>query len=261
MTFEKRPLVPTVYQIFIVALLLMIGTLWVYYNNSNQTVETQKVIIADIKGKLNATTLVNTRLSGQITTLTNEKETLQNQIKTLTNQTALLQSHVAKLSANVTTLNGQIVDLNTLLTNNNAKISNLTTSNTNLKNQITTINAQITTLQSKISNQTTIINMGKSLVFADDKNVTVLANQASYLEYKTNFAGYLGINFSSGSGVYLEIGSSEFATTWYGYYPNTGTTSVGSFKIPVMPGTTYIKIVNPSLTNDSLIFYYITYYY
>jgi len=261
MTFEKRPLAPTVYQILIVALILMVGALWVSLNNSNQMVETQKGSIADLKANLNATTLVNTGLRGQITTLTNDKETLQNQIKTLTNQTALLQSQVAKLSANVTTLNGKVVGLNTLLTNKNAKISNLTTTNTNLKNQIMTINAQIATLQSKISNQTVIINMGKSLVFADDSNVTVLANQASYLQYKTNFAGYLGITFTSVSDVYLEIGSSEAANTWYGFYPNTGTAAAGSFKIPVMPGTTYIKIFNPSLTNDAQIFYYITYYY
>jgi cell division protein FtsB len=261
MTSETRSLSPTVYQIFIVALVLMVGILWWGYNNNNQTVETQKVTIADFKAKLNATTLENTGLRGQITTLTNDKGTLQNQVKILTNQTALIQSQVAKLSANVTTLNGQIVELNTLVTSKTAKISNLTTTNTNLKNQITTINAQVATLQSKISNQTAIINMGKSLVFANDKNVTVLANQLSYLEYKTNFAGYLGITFTSTSKVYLEIGSSEATSTWYGRYPNTGTIEAASFKIPVMPGTTYIKIVNLSLTNNAVIFYYITYYY
>jgi cell division protein FtsB len=261
MTSEQRPLAPIVYQVFIVLLVLVAGILWVGYSDGNKTIDTQKVSIVALNTKLNVTTLENTGLKGQITTLTNDKVVLQKQITILTNQTTLLQSHVATLSANVTALNGKIVVFNTTLTRKNAEISNLTTTNTQLRSQATTSNAQIASLQSKISNQTAIINMGKSVVFANDKNATILPNQSAYLDYKTSFAGYLGITFTSTSNIYLEVGSTEATNTWYGIYPITGSTAVGSFKIPVMPGTTYIKIVNPSLTSNVQVFYYITYYY
>jgi hypothetical protein len=261
MTFEKRPLAPTVYQIFIVVLVLVAGILWVGYSNGNKTIDAQKVTLNDLTTSLNATTLENTGLKNQISALNNVKETLQKQITTLTNQITILQSQVALLNANLTILNEKVIELNSTLTAKNVEIGNLTKTNTDLKNQILESGSQIASLQSKINNQTAIINLAKSTVIANDENATVLANKSTYLDFKTGFAGYLGITFTATRDVYLEIGSSETGTTWYGIYPITGSTSVGSFKIPVMPGTTYIKIVNPSLTNNAVVFYYITYFY
>jgi cell division protein FtsB len=261
MAFEKRPIAPAVYLIIIGILVLVSGTLWFGYNNGNQTIETQKITIKNLQTEYNSSILINAGLKTQIANLTRDKESLQTDILTLTHLSNTLQAQITKLDDNVTTLKGQVNQLNTEITKNHAEISNLTTANTAIRNQVNTLNGEITTLQRQISNQTAIINLGKTLTLANDDNVTVLANHESYLNFKTNYAGYLSITFTSSTGVSLQIGSSEATETWYGVYPNSGTTMVGSFKIPVMPGTTYIKIKNPSLTNEATLFYYITYYY
>jgi uncharacterized phage infection (PIP) family protein YhgE len=261
MSDDSRPLGAIVYQSFIVVLVIVAIVLGVSYYNSNQNVITQGSTIASLKTKLNTTTLENTKLKGNVTTLTTEKNTLQTQLSSLANETASLKSELVQLTANVTSLQDQVDSLNTQLTASEIEVNNLTDANSELRSWASSLNAQIATLQTQLSNQTSIVNMEKSLVLETDKHITIPANSVSYLEYKTNFAGYIAVMFTSTSGVSFEMGSSQASGTYFGSYPRTGSAVTGSFKIPVMPGTTYIKINNPSLTTAATVYLYLTYFY
>jgi cell division protein FtsB len=254
MSNDSRPLGAIVYQSFIIVLVIVAIVLGVSYYNSNQNTIAQASTIASLNAKLNTTTLENTNLRNNVTTLTTEKNTLQTQLSSLATETASLKSELVQLTANVTSLQNEVDNLNT-------QLNNLTAENDELRSWASTLNGQIVTLQTQLSNQTEIINMEKSLVLEYDKHITIPANTVSYLEYKTNFSGYIAVMFTSTSGVYFDMGSSQVSDTWFGTYPKTGTAVTGSFKVPVMPGKSYIKIVNPSMTTEAVVYLYLTYIY
>jgi len=266
MSTPKHQLGTIIYQSFIVVLALAVVTLGVYYYNSNKNVATQASTIVSLNAKINATELENIGLQSQVTNLVTEKNTLQTQVSTLTNETASLRSSVTKLSANVTNLTAKVTGLNTQLTEKNIQLGNLTTSNTNLKSQITSLNAQtsslnttVSSLQSQLSNQTTIVNMGRTVALENDKQILLPKNTTTILTYKTDFAGYIIVTLTSTNGVSFGMGNSQATNTWYGTYPSTGTVVTSSFKIPVIVGRTYIKITNPSMTSNAVVILYLSY--
>jgi prefoldin subunit 5 len=218
-------------------------------------------MIASLNANVNATTLENTKLQSQVTILTTEKNTLQTQLSSLATETASLQSKLVALSANVTSLQDEVGNLSAQLGTKNLEINNLTAASNGLRSQISSLNTQIGTLQTQFANQTSIVNMEKSIELEYDKHITIPADTVSYLSYKTNFAGYIAVMFTSTSGVFFDMGSTQVSDTWFGTYPRTGTAVTGSFKVPVMPGTTYIKITNPSLTTEAVVYLYLTYIY
>ncbi len=261
MSSERRPFGTIVYQSFIIALILIIVVLGVSYYNSNQNIITQKSTINSLTVKLNSTTLDNTRLQSNVTSLTSEKKALQTQLSTLTTDEASLKSQLTKLSSNVTALTDEVKGLNDQLGVKNIEVSNLTGVNSNLRSQLTSLNTQVGSLQTRLSNQTSIVNMGKNVILENDKHITISASTSSYLSYRTSFAGYIGVSLVSTGGVSFDMGSSQVSDTWFGTYPRSGTVDSGSFKVPVMPGTTYIKITNPSMSTDVVVYFYLTYVY
>jgi len=261
MSNESRPLGAIVYQSFIIVLVIVAIVLGVSYYNSNQNTIAQASTIASLSTKLNATTLENTKLRSNVTTLTTERNTLQTQLSSLATETASLKSQLIQLKANVTSLQNEVDNLNTQLSASEAEINNLTAQNSELQSWASTLNGQIVTLQAQLSNQTAIVNMEKSLTLEYDKHITIPANTVSYLEYKTNFAGYIAVMFTSTSGVSFDMGSSQVSDTWFGSYPRTGTAVSGSFKVPVLPGRSFIRINNPSLTTEAVVYLYLTYIY
>ena len=261
MSDDNRPLGPLVYQSFVVVLTLVVIVLGVSYYNSNQDAIAKASTIASLNVKVNTTILEKTKLLGQVTTLTTEKNTLQTQLGSLATETASLKSKLVQLSANVTSLSGEVKSLSTELSAKEVKVGNLTAVNGNLRSQVTSLNNQVSTLQIQLSNQTSIGNMAKNMVLENDKHITIPVNTVSYLSYKTNFSGYIAVMFTSTSGVYFDMGSSQVSDTWFGTYPRTGTAVTGNFKVPVMPGTTYIKIMNPSMTTEAVVYCYLTYIY
>jgi cell division protein FtsB len=261
MSNDSRPLGPLVYQSFIIVLTLIVIALGVSYYNSNQNVIAQTSTINLLNAKVNSTTLENTKLQNEVTTLTTDKNTLQTQLSTLTNETASLKSQLVQISANVTTLTEKVKDLSTQLGAKNVELGNLTTANIDLRSQVASLNTQISTLQSQLSNQTSIVNMEKYVVLENNKQLTIPVNTSSYLTYKTSFAGYIGVIFTTTSGVSFDMGSTQATDTWFGTYPRTGTAVTGTFKVPAMPGTTFIKITNPSMTNEAIMYIYLTYVY
>lgn len=258
---ESRPLGAIVYQSFIIVLVIIAIVLGVSYYNSNQTTIAQASTIASLNTKVDTTTLENTKLKNNVTTLTTEKNTLQTQLSTLATETASLKSQLIQLKANVTSLQGEVDDLNTQLSASETEIDSLTEENDELRSWATTLNGQIVTLQTKLTNQTEIVNMQKSLALEYDRHITIPANTVTYLEYKTNFAGYIAVMFTSTSGVYFDMGSSQVSYTYFGSYPTSGSAVTGSFKMPVMPGRSYLKIVNPSMTAEAVVYLYLTYIY
>ncbi len=261
MSHADHPLGTLFYRSFIIVLILVAIALGVSYNNSNQTVITQASTIRSLDSIVNATNLENSRLQGEVTTLTTERGNLQSQVTTLANETASLQSMLVQISANMTKLTGEVNDLNIQLGDKNIQLDNLTTLNTNLGNQVASLNTQASSLQSQLSNQTSIVNMGKSVVLEKDSDFTIPMGTTSYLTYKTGFAGYILVSLTSTSGVSFGMGNSQETDIWFGTYPSTGTVSTGTFKVPVMPGKTYIRITNPSMTNDVVLYLYLTYVY
>jgi cell division protein FtsB len=247
MSLDDRPIGPVVYKSFIIVLTLIVIVLGVSYYNSNQDVIAKSQTIASLTNQLKTSMLENTALRSNVTSLTAERNTLRGQVSTLANETASLQSQLFRLNANMTILENEVESLS-------GQLDDLNAENINLSEHVSTLNNQVSTLQTQLSNQTAIVNMQKSLDLENDKHITIPANTASYLTYKTHFAGYT-------SGVYWEMGSNQVSDTYFGAYPRTGTTVTGNFKVPVMPGTTYIKIMNPSLTTDAVVYCYLTYIY
>jgi cell division protein FtsB len=261
MSNDSRPLGAIVYQSFIIVLVIVAIVLGVSYYNSNQNTIAQASTITSLNAKLNTTTLQNTKLRNNVTTLTTERNALQTQLRSLATETASLKSQLVQLTANVTSLQNEVDNLNTQLSASEAEIDNLTAENDELRSWASTLNGQIVTLQTQLSNQTEIVNMEKSLALEYDKHITIPANTVSFLEYKTNFTGYIAVMFTSTSGVSFEMGSSQVSYTYFGSYPRTGSAVTGSFKMPVMPGRSYLKIVNPSMTTDAVVYLYLTYIY
>jgi predicted RNase H-like nuclease (RuvC/YqgF family) len=260
MSDDSRPLGAIVYQAFIIVLVIAGVVLGVSYYNSNQTTMTQASTIASLNVKLNTTTLENTKLKSDVTTLTTDKNTLQTQLSSLATETASLKSKIIQLTANVTSLQDEAQSLNTKLSASEKQVANLTAQNSELTSWASSLNGQIVTLQTQLSNQTSIVNMQRNLILESDKQITLAAGANTYLEYKTGFAGYIAAMFTSTSGVYFDMGSSQISDTWFGTYPKTGTSVTGTFKVPVMPGRSYLKITNPSAT-EAVIYLYLYYIY
>lgn len=90
-----------------------------------------------------------------------------------------------------------------------------------------------------------IIRLEKRTTLEKDKPIQIPANSYTTLVYSLEYAGYIEITFQATRNVYFYVSNGDY---WVRHPTNCNTyTDSGRFIVPVLPGTTYIKIYNPSL--------------
>ena len=182
-------------------------------------------------------------LSIQIKSLTDERTKLLYEVKNLTEQVNNLLLEKARLEAVVKNLTAQVNSL----TAENERLRNEITS---LQNQIAYLNSRITDLENRVRVLEDIVYLRVRIVLDKDKTVNIAANSYITLRYDTRYAaGYLRISFTATRDIYIWIANDYVGGYYYRYpVPTRGLTyaSSGSFIVPVLPGTTYIEIYNPS---------------
>ena len=100
-------------------------------------------------------------------------------------------------------------------------------------------------VRSTIDELMAIVKLEKSQVLTNNEALAIDPYYERIITYRIPYAGYLKIEFSSSGGVYISVGGGYVG--WdYMRYPPTGTETRGSFIAPVLPGTVYVRIGNPS---------------
>jgi peptidoglycan hydrolase CwlO-like protein len=248
-----------VFSVVIVALVALSGYLYYNYTTTISAKDAQILSLMSENNALrsNVSALANENyglkneiknLSNQLNALQLENAELKSTIKSLTDQNNALSAKKAELEKEVENLNAQIKSL----TDERAKllrevgdltsqVNSLVAENEKLRNEISSLQNQIAYLNSRVRELEDIVNLRKSAVLDRDKTVNIPANSYIILSYRTPYAGYIRISFTATQAVDMWIGS-DYVGKYYYYYSNTS----GAFIVPVLPGTTYIYIRNPS---------------
>jgi hypothetical protein len=112
------------------------------------------------------------------------------------------------------------------------------------------ISREKNTLQNEVAVFEEIINFEKYIIFESNRIVELPPQGNATLLYETNYAGFLEVNFTASTDIFLWIGSSINKEIYFARFPTFPNTAVnGSFKIPVC-STVYINISNPNEEND-----------
>ena len=111
----------------------------------------------------------------------------------------------------------------------------------NLENMYSNVSMERALLQSEFDD---VVGLRKSLVLEENRSLDLAAGENVTISYDIDYAGYLEINFSSTTDVYIWIGSSVSDGDYYSRYPPFPQTSTGgTFEVPVC-ATTYFFIKN-----------------
>jgi len=186
--------------------------------------------LATLSGYLyyNYTTTVSTK-DAEISSLTFVNNMLKNEIKNLTDRLNALQLENNRLESTIKDLTAQV---------------------SYLQNQNSYLNNKVTALENDVKRLEDVINLRIRIVLDRDKTVNIAANSYITLRYDTRYAaGYLIISFTATRDIYIWIANDYVGGYYYRYpVPTRGLTyaSSGSFIVPILPGTTYIEIYNPS---------------
>lgn len=121
-----------------------------------------------------------------------------------------------------------------------------------------------TLLQEKeilLSEYDDVINFGKEIILENSRNYTLSPEDNITLTYDLIYAGFIELNFTSSTDIYIWIGSSVTENEYYARLPSyPRTTSKGAFTIPVC-ATIHIHIMNPNESEEAIINLTIKYVY
>jgi len=127
------------------------------------------------------------------------------------------------------------------------------------------LEAEYKNLANKYSEAQAIIYLEKSETLEKDKLVQIPAGSSACFAYNLSYTGYLVITFSAVGNVYFYVGNGSY---WVRYPSGCNSpsgcpiaASSGSFIVPVLPGTTYVRIYTPSIYAGSNITITVTYVY
>jgi len=233
------------------------------YTSLNAQYESLKANYMSLDTRCNSLEANYTLLNSQYGYLLNNYTSLKADYTSLEANYTSLKNQYDSLMANYTSLNAQY---NSLLSNYN----NLEVSYTSLKNQYdsllsnyNSLEAAYNDLANKYSNAQAIINLAVSRTLEKDKPVQIPAGSSTYLAYSLNYAGYLVITFSANGNIYFYVGGNGTYGSYSIRYPYSSSfvASSGSFIVPVLPGTTYVNIYNPSIVFGVSVTITITYVY
>jgi hypothetical protein len=117
-------------------------------------------------------------------------------------------------------------------------------------NKYVTILREKNSLQNEVAMLEEIINFERYIIFESNRTVELPPQGNATLLYETNYAGFIEVNFTASTDIYLWIGSSINEEVYFARFPTFPNTTVnGSFKIPVC-STVYINISNPNEENE-----------
>ena len=136
--------------------------------------------------------------------------------------------------------------------------STLRSEYSDLESRYSTLQQDYTALRGELDD---VMNLGKSIVLEDNRTLELSAGGNTTLSYDTFYAGYIEVNFTSSTDVYIWVGSSVTEDEYYARFPSyPDTASSGAFRIPVC-ATVYIYIMNTSEELDALVNLTIKYVY
>ena len=116
----------------------------------------------------------------------------------------------------------------------------------NIEDSYTALMQEYVALQNEMHTLEDIVNLNESLLLEEDKTLVLLPDENITLSYDTSYAGYLLVNFTASSDVYIWIGSSVTENEYYARYPPYPNTAAhGAFTLPAC-AKVYINIGNPS---------------
>jgi hypothetical protein len=131
----------------------------------------------------------------------------------------------------------------------------------NLEDSYSALMQERVALQNEMHTLEEIVNLNESLLLEEDKTLELLPDGNITLSYDTTYAGYLLVNFTASSDIYIWVGSSVTENEYYARYPPFPNTAVhGSFALPVC-ATVYINISNPSEEIEAAVTLSIKYIY
>lgn len=141
-----------------------------------------------------------------------------------------------------------------------------------LQDRYSTLRSEYSDLESRYSNLQQdnialrgefddVMNLGKSMVLEDNRTLDLSAGGNTTLSYDTVFAGYIEVNFTSSTEIYIWVGSSVTEDEYYARYPAYPDTAVdGTFRIP-MCAKVYVYITNSNEEMGSTVNLSIKYVY
>jgi hypothetical protein len=116
----------------------------------------------------------------------------------------------------------------------------------NLEDSYTALMQEHVALQNETHTLEEIVNLNESLLLEEDRTLELPPDGNTTLSYETPYAGYLLVNFTASSDIYIWVGSSVTENEYYARYPPFPNTAVhGTFTVPAC-ATVYINISNPS---------------
>jgi len=179
-----------------------------------------------------------TELSNKLSSLEKDYENLNKLYMDLRNNYTSLMDRYISLNNSYNRLRD---DYSSLLNN----YSSLKSLYSDLENRYNSLYNNYTALESKYRNLLSIVNLRASKTLDRDKPIQIPANSYTTLVYSLEYAGYIEITFQATEDIYFYVGNGDY---WVRYPTNCITyADSGRFIVPVLPGTTYIKIYNPSL--------------
>jgi len=229
------------------ALFILIGVLiainvvtFIYYWNQVNVLTLERDALKQQVDDLSS--LVNT-LQSQVSSLSSERDALMQENEDLNTQITMLQNQIENLQTQVAFLQDQINILAGERDSLMRQVNKLQNQVDYLQGLADNLWGQINYLQGQLDYYESIVNLELSRVLADNEAIAIPGNSYHILSYTTEYAGYLIIEFTATNGISIHVGS-NFTGEYYYTYPNNGTTTNGTFYVPVFPGTTYIFLDN-----------------
>jgi len=241
----KRTVSLTAFAVTTVVLVIISGILGFYVYTLASQYNSLKARYDELLGEYSALESSYEALHSNYTSLSSDCSALKDEHNILLNRYNILYPLYKELHSDYIS---PVFEYIPLQAQYDALLANYTALSNNydsLKQKYENLSNSYSTLQSAYNELQAIVNLNESKVLAEDKPVQLPANSYVYLEYDLSYAGYLRITFSATGDVYLYVGNGDYWVRYPSDYSKTATS--GSFIVPVLPGTTYIYIYNPSL--------------
>ena len=130
-----------------------------------------------------------------------------------------------------------------------------------LEDSYTALIQERASLQNELHILEDVLDLNASILLENDKTFGLSPEGNITLSYDTIYAGYLFVNFSASSDIYIWVGSSVVENDYYARYPPFPKTAFnGTFTVPAC-AIVYININNPSEETEAIVTISINYIY
>jgi hypothetical protein len=130
-----------------------------------------------------------------------------------------------------------------------------------LEDSYTALMQEKVALQNELHILKDIIDLNASILLEYDKTLELSPEGNITLTYDTIYAGYLFVNFTASSDIYIWVGSSVTENEYYARYPPFPKTAFnGTFTVPACT-IVYVNINNPNEEMEAIVTISISYIY